>query len=93
MDGLIDFFDMWWCGVQCFEGMKAYRTGNEIRLFRPDQNMIRLNRSVQRLALPPIDAKGFLDSIKELVRTDQDWIPQAFGYSLYIRPTVISTYV
>jgi branched-chain amino acid aminotransferase len=73
--------------------MKAYRSDGAIRLFRPDQNMVRLNRSTARLALPPIDADGFLGCIKELVRTDQDWIPQAFGYSLYIRPTVISTYV
>lgn len=34
-----------------------------------------------------------LDGIKELVKLDKDWIPKGLGYSLYIRPTLISTYV
>ena len=34
-----------------------------------------------------------LECIKELVRTDKDWIPQEHGYSLYIRPTSIATQV
>ena len=39
--------------LQCFEGMKAYRSDNDdILLFRPDMNMKRLNRSMRRLYLP-----------------------------------------
>ncbi|CAN0355961.1 unnamed protein product, partial [Ectocarpus sp. 13 AM-2016] len=34
-------------GLQCYEGMKAYRDADGgVRLFRPDLNMIRLNRSM-----------------------------------------------
>lgn len=29
--------------------------------------------------------------LKELLRKDQAWIPEARGYSLYIRPTMIGT--
>lgn len=38
---------------QCFEGMKAFRgDDNKIRLFRPMENMRRLNRSADRACLP-----------------------------------------
>ena len=76
--------------VQCFEGMKAYKTASgEIRMFRPDCNMERLQNSMTRLALPKFDEEGFLECMKELIRLDHDWIPQEEGYSLYIRPTAI----
>jgi hypothetical protein len=35
----------------------------------------------------------FLECIKELVRVDESFIPLEKGYSLYIRPTMISTSV
>ena len=40
--------------AQClFEGLKAYRDKDgKVRLFRPDLNMARMNRSAKRLALP-----------------------------------------
>lgn len=40
-------------GIECFEGMKAYKDKNgTIRLFRPMNNMDRLASSATRLALP-----------------------------------------
>lgn len=78
--------------LEAFEGMKAYiDTQGKARLFRPDMNMKRLNNSAQRLTFPSIDEQGFLECIKELVRVDKKWIPKLDGYSLYIRPTLIST--
>ncbi|KAJ9469669.1 hypothetical protein DIPPA_00128, partial [Diplonema papillatum] len=78
--------------LQCFEGMKAYKTADgEVRLFRPDMNAARMNRSTARLDLPTFDGKEFVECLKELIRVDSDWVPQKHGYSLYIRPTVIST--
>lgn len=79
-------------GIQCFEGMKAYKDANgHIRMFRPDMNMKRMNYSMQRLAMPTLDQDGLLECIKALVRTDGDWIPQDPGCSLYIRPLAIGT--
>ena len=41
--------------VECFEGMKAYKDAQgRIRLFRPDCNMQRLNKSMERLYLPQV---------------------------------------
>eukprot|EP01027_Heterolobosea_sp_BB2_P012979 GEZU01018765.1.p2 GENE.GEZU01018765.1~~GEZU01018765.1.p2 ORF type:complete len:340 (-),score=136.06 GEZU01018765.1:31-1050(-) len=78
--------------IQCFEGMKAYKDAEgNIRLFRPDMNARRLNASAARLALPQFDQKEFLECLSELIRVDKDWIPTQEGYSLYIRPTIIST--
>ena len=80
-------------GIECFEGMKAYLDKKgQIRLFRPDRNMARMNNSMVRMGMPRIDTSdGLLDCLKELIKLDKDWIPDKEGYSLYIRPTAIGT--
>lgn len=75
-----------------FEGMKAYRTDdNNILLFRPDRNFRRLNRSNERMVIPPIDEELALEMLRQLVLIDQDWVPSSPGTSLYIRPFIIAT--
>ncbi|KAK6907706.1 branched-chain amino acid aminotransferase [Kwoniella mangroviensis CBS 10435] len=75
-----------------FEGMKAYRQEDgTVRLFRPDMNMARMNRSAARIALPTFDGEALIELIKKLVVLDSEWIPKEPGYSLYIRPTLIGT--
>ncbi|TIB93689.1 branched-chain amino acid aminotransferase II [Wallemia mellicola] len=77
---------------QLFEGMKAYRDSEgNVRLFRPDMNMTRMNRTAERAALPTFDGQSMVELIRRLVVLDQNWIPQEPGYSLYIRPTLIGT--
>ncbi|WP_188454264.1 branched-chain amino acid aminotransferase [Virgibacillus oceani] len=79
-------------GQSVFEGLKAYLSPEgEAQLFRPEKNMQRLNRSNDRLCIPPIDEEFALQAIKELVALERDWIPASEGTSLYIRPFVIST--
>ena len=77
---------------ECFEGMKAYR-GNDgkIRLFRPDRNMVRLNRSAARIALPNFDSDALMQLIAKFVRVEERFIPTQRGCSLYLRPTLIGT--
>ncbi len=79
-------------GQAIFEGLKAYR-GNDgrIRLFRPMENMKRMNRSAWRMCMPQIDERTTLDAIKELVRVESRWVPDQHGTSLYIRPFLIAT--
>jgi len=80
-------------GVSCFEGMKAYRDENDnVRFFRPDMNMKRLKASTKRIYLGDFNEHELLKCLKKLVALDKDWIPKGDGYSLYIRPTVISTH-
>ncbi|KAK4701709.1 branched-chain amino acid aminotransferase, partial [Phenoliferia sp. Uapishka_3] len=66
-----------------FEGMKAYKDRNGVaRLFRPDMNMKRLNKSAARLAFPTVDEEVLIELIKQLVAVDDEWIPTAPGCSL-----------
>ncbi|RAL06939.1 putative branched-chain amino acid aminotransferase [Aspergillus homomorphus CBS 101889] len=76
----------------CFEGMKAYKDpqGNA-RLFRPQKNLQRLNRSAARLALPTFDEESMLDLLARYVELEKGFIPPLPGYSLYLRPTLMGT--
>lgn len=77
---------------ECFEGMKAYKDkSGKIRLFRPDKNMERLNKSAARIALPTFTGTALINLIAELVKMDQRFIPDKRGFSLYLRPTLIGT--
>lgn len=79
-------------GQTVFEGLKAYRTADDrVLLFRPEENFKRLNRSSERLSMPNVDVEEMLHYLKKLVSLDKDWIPTEDGYSLYIRPFIIST--
>jgi len=72
--------------------MKAYKDAKGIlRMFRPMENMSRMNTSATRMCMPTFEGKEFLECIKQLLKVDQDWIPTGRGYSLYIRPTMIAT--
>ena len=79
-------------GQGVFEGMKAYHTKDgRILLFRPDENVKRLNRSCDRTCIPPLDEAEVLEAITEIVKLEQEWIPTAEGTTLYIRPFIIAT--
>ena len=79
-------------GQAVFEGMKCYRTQDgRFLLFRPWENFKRLNVSDARLCIPAIDEEFALEALIELIKIDKDWVPDASGTSLYIRPFVIST--
>jgi len=78
--------------IQCFEGMKAYRTSeNDVRLFRPNLNIERMQRTGKVLTLPEFDGDEFLKLLKQLIQLDSEWVPDTQAASLYIRPTFIST--
>ncbi len=79
-------------GQEIFEGMKAYRgKSGEIYLFRPKDNIRRMNASAERLCMPAVDPDVFMDAMVKLVLLDRDWIPRGQGAALYIRPTMIAT--
>ena len=79
-------------GQETFEGLKAYKAEDgTIQLFRPKDNIRRMNQSNDRLCIPAIDEDFFLEAIKAVVKIDEDWIPTSPGTSLYIRPFVIAT--
>ena len=77
-------------GQEIFEGLKAYRTAEgSIQLFRPMDNIRRMNLSCERICLPQVPEELALAGITELVKLEQDWVPHEKDTSLYIRPFVI----
>ena len=77
---------------EIFEGLKAYR-GEEgaVMMFRPLDNLERLNTSAVRMCMPRIPAEQVLKAMKSLIYLDRDWVPASEGGTLYIRPTMIAT--
>jgi len=74
-------------GSEIFEGLKAYRRADgKVQLFRPMENIRRMNNSAERLCLPQIPEEDALEILTTFVRTEQDWTPSAPGTSLYLRP-------
>jgi branched-chain amino acid aminotransferase len=78
-------------GATVFEALKAHRTPDgRIALFRPRLNARRLARSARRLAMPELPEEDFVESLKQLVDLDRDWVPAHDKGALYIRPTLFS---
>ncbi len=74
-------------GSEIFEGMKAYRRKDgEVQLFRPLENIRRMNRSAERMCLPTIDEDVALECLTKFIEVEKDWVPSSSGTSLYIRP-------
>ena len=74
-------------GSEIFEGLKAYRRADgKVQLFRPIENIRRMNRSAERLCLPQIPEDMAMEILETFVGLEQDWTPSAEGTSLYLRP-------
>lgn len=74
-------------GSEIFEGLKAYRRSDgKVQLFRPMENIRRMNNSAERLCLPQIPEEDALQALETFVSLEQDWTPSAEGTSLYLRP-------
>ena len=74
-------------GSEIFEGLKAYRRADgKVQLFRPMENIRRMNRSAERMCLPQIPEEDALEALTKFVEVEKDWTPSAPGTSLYLRP-------
>lgn len=77
-------------GCEIFEGLKAYRTADgTVQLFRPIENVRRMNNSAERICLPQMDEDMMLEAIKAFVEVEKDWVPKTEGTSLYLRPFLL----
>ena len=74
-------------GSEIFEGLKAYRRADgEVQLFRPMENIRRMNNSAERLCLPEIPEDLALKALLAFVSSEKAWTPHKKGTSLYLRP-------
>jgi len=78
-------------GQTIFEGMKAFRNGDDVLLFRPRDNWRRLNISAERMVMPEVPESLFMEGLKTLLSLDKSWVPSSEGSALYIRPFMFAT--
>ncbi len=78
-------------GQSIFEGLKAHRgPSGEALVFRPLDNLARMNISAARMCMPSVPSALFIECLSELISLDREWIPSARGASLYVRPFLFS---
>ena len=81
-------------GQAIFEGLKAYKhSDGSIKTFRPKSNAARFAKSARRIAMPEIPEELFVESIKQLLAVDKNWVPQDREKSLYLIPFMFATEV
>jgi branched-chain amino acid aminotransferase len=72
---------------EIFEGLKAYTMPDGgVAMFRPDANAARFVESARRMAMPAMPEATFLESLRQIITIDRQWIPQTEDGSLYLRP-------
>lgn len=79
-------------GQSIFEGMKAYKNeAGETLIFRPKDNIKRLNISAERMCMPAVPEDLFYEGLMQLLKIDNNWVSAKEGASLYIRPFMFAT--
>ncbi|HOK05392.1 MAG TPA: branched chain amino acid aminotransferase, partial [Victivallales bacterium] len=80
-------------GQACFEGLKAFSTKDgKVKIFRPDENLKRMNNTADFLHIPRIPEELFFEALLKVIRENLDYIPPyGTGGSLYIRPLLIGS--
>lgn len=80
-------------GQAAFEGLKAFCCkDNVVRIFRPEENGVRLNKTADHLQMPQFPVEKFVAAVRMLVRDNIEYVPPyGTGGSLYIRPLLIGS--
>jgi len=79
-------------GQSIFEGIKAYNNvDGETYIFRPHENLIRFNKSADRMCMPEVPEWLFIDGMRQLIELEKQWIPNKENHALYVRPFMFST--
>ena len=70
-------------GAEIFEGLKAYRRADGgVQLFRPMENIKRMNNSAERMSLPQMNEEDMLQLLTTFVKLEEKWVPKSFGTSM-----------
>ncbi|CEM06352.1 unnamed protein product [Vitrella brassicaformis CCMP3155] len=80
-------------GQAAFEGLKAFHCKDgKVRMFRPLDNARRLQRSAERLMMPPVPENIFIYACRQAVLANLAYVPPyGTGGSLYLRPVLIGS--
>ncbi|MCB0365033.1 MAG: branched-chain amino acid aminotransferase [Bdellovibrionaceae bacterium] len=80
-------------GQSIFEGLKAYRSGSNLHLFRPWDHARRFIKSGQRLAMPALPEDMFMEALVEFCRMSAPLVPEDDQSTLYLRPFMFADQV
>ena len=77
--------------IECFEGLKAFRGADgKVRLFRPEENAKRLQRSANYIGIAAPSVERFIEMCIRVVKENIDFLPPyGTNASMYLRPTLI----
>ncbi|KAK7747722.1 hypothetical protein SLS62_008866 [Diatrype stigma] len=77
-------------GQQAYEGLKAFRTPtDDIQVFRPDRNAVRMQNSAEFISCPPVPTDLFVEAVKAAVSLNAGYVPpHETGAAMYIRPQI-----
>lgn len=80
-------------GQQAFEGLKAYKgKDGQIRLFRWEENLKRLNKSARGILMQEVPQSLFKDAIVKAIELNKEFVPPyGSGASLYLRPLLFGS--
>ncbi len=80
-------------GQEAFEGLKAYRCPDgKIRLFRPEENALRLQTTSRGIVMPEVPTELFTEMAEKAVSLNKAYVPPyESGATLYVRPLLIGT--
>lgn len=80
-------------GQTAFEGLKAFRgKDDKIRIFRPDMNAARMQRTAHRICMPEVPEEMFISAIRRVIKDNLEYVPPyGTGGALYIRPLLFGS--
>lgn len=80
-------------GQEAFEGLKAFKgKDGQIRIFRIEENAIRLQSSCRGILMPELPTEIFTEAVLKAVKLNERFMPPyESGASLYIRPLLFGT--
>jgi branched-chain amino acid aminotransferase len=79
-------------GQAMFEGLKAFRgVDGKVRIFRLDRHCARMARGAARLCMPALGPERMKRAVLAFTGAERDWVPEAPGTALYLRPTLLAT--
>ncbi len=77
-------------GQAIFEGMKAFvQKDGSVAVFRADLHAKRFAFSSQKMSMPVIPEKVFLECIRKYVAFEKESVPPEADHALYLRPLMI----
>jgi branched-chain amino acid aminotransferase len=69
-------------GQEIFEGLKAFKHGDgSIKLFRPDRNAARFNRSAVRMSMPEVPVEHQIEASRQALDRGEVDVIQGMFYS------------